>query len=54
MKQPRLGRRGQTVVEYLLTTLFLVTFFVGMYSFLQGQVRKLFIRAGIMILSSYY
>lgn len=48
------SKKGQTVVEYLLTTMFLVVFFTGMYSFLQGQVRTLFIRAGIMILQAYY
>ena len=45
---------GQTVVEYLLTTVFLMVFFVGMYGFLQGQLKNLFIRAGMAILTAYY
>ncbi|MBI4371285.1 MAG: hypothetical protein HY552_03190 [Elusimicrobia bacterium] len=49
-----LNRRGQTVVEYLLTTLTLVTVFAGLYGFLQGQLRGLFRAAGIKILTAYY
>lgn len=48
------GKSGQTVVEYLLTTLTLVTVFAGMYGFLQGQLRMLFRIAGIKILTPYY
>lgn len=48
------GRRGQTAIEYLLTTVTLVTVFAGMYGFLQGQLRILFRIAGIKILSPYY
>jgi len=48
------GKRGQTAVEYLLTTVTLVTFFAGMYGFLQGQLRSLFKLAGIKILTPYY
>ena len=48
------GKRGQTAVEYLLTTVTLVTFFAGMYGFLQGQLRGLFKLAGIKILTPYY
>ena len=44
---------GQTTVEYLLTTLALVTVFASMYGFMQGQLRKLFTKAGIAILTSY-
>jgi len=48
------GKRGQTAVEYLLTTVTLVTVFAGMYGFLQGQLKMLFLRAGIKILTPYY
>ena len=51
----RLGpRSGQTAVEYLLTTLTLVTAFAGLYGFLQGQLKRLFTAAAIRILTSYY
>lgn len=46
--------KGQTVVEYLLTTLTLVTLFASMYGFLQGELRKLFVMAGYKILTAYY
>jgi hypothetical protein len=45
-----IGKGGQTVVEYLLTTLTLVTVFAGMYGFLQGQLKILFTAAGMTIL----
>lgn len=48
------GKRGQTAVEYLLTTVTLVTVFAGMYGFLQGQLRMFFKIAGIKILTPYY
>jgi hypothetical protein len=48
------GRKGQTVVEYLLTTVTLVTVFAGMYGFLQGQLKVLFKIAGIKILTPYF
>ena len=48
------GKRGQTVVEYLLTTVTLVTIFAAMYGFLQGQLRRLFLIAGVKILKTYY
>ncbi|PIR15944.1 MAG: hypothetical protein COV48_11565 [Elusimicrobia bacterium CG11_big_fil_rev_8_21_14_0_20_64_6] len=47
------GRAGQTAIEYLLTTVALVTVFAGMYGFLQGQLRRLFLIAGVKILSTY-
>ncbi len=47
-------RRGQTTVEYLLTTLTLVIVFSAMYGFLQGQLKKLYQAAGVRILTSYY
>jgi hypothetical protein len=50
----KLRTQGQTAVEYLLTTLVLVTFFAGMYGFLQGQLKRLFVLSGIKILTSYY
>ena len=46
-----IGKGGQTVVEYLLTTLTLVTVFAGMYGFLQGQLKNLFKLAGMLILT---
>ena len=48
------GSKGQTVVEYLLTTLTLVTVFAGMYGFLQGQLKILFKIAGMKILTPYH
>ena len=45
---------GQSAVEYLLTTVTLVTVFASMYGFLQGQLKQLFIQAGMKILTSYY
>ena len=38
-------------MEYLLTTLTLVTVFAGMYGFLQGQLTRLFKVAGMIILT---
>ena len=49
-----IGKGGQTVVEYLLTTLTLVTVFAGMYGFLQGQLKILFKIAGMKILTPYF
>ena len=45
------GSRGQTVVEYLLTTLLLVTVFTGMFGVLQNSLKRLFVAAGTMILT---
>ena len=50
----RKDSRGQTAVEYILTTMALVTAFAGMYAFMQGQEKILFRRAAIVILRSYY
>lgn len=50
----RRRRRGQTAVEYLLTTLTLVTVFAGMYGYLQTSTKKLFRSAGVKILNSYH
>ena len=41
-------------MEYLLTTLTLVTAFAGMYGFLQGQLKILFKVAGMKILTPYF
>ena len=46
--------RGQTAIEYLLTTLALTMLFAGLYGFMQGQLKKLFMAAGLKILTSYY
>ncbi len=46
--------RGQTVVEYLLMTLLLLGLFTGLYKVLQTEMRKAFIRAGVVILRAYY
>lgn len=54
LRRTLLGKGGQTVVEYLLTTVTLVTIFAAMYGFLQGQLRRLFIIAGVKILKTYY
>jgi hypothetical protein len=54
LRRTLLGKGGQTVVEYLLTTVTLVTVFAAMYGFLQGQLRRLFIIAGVKILKTYY
>jgi len=39
------------VVEYLLTTLLLVTVFTGMFGVLQSSLKKLFIAGGTVILT---
>lgn len=48
------GKGGQTAVEYLLTTLALVTAFAGMYGVLQGALKKAFTVAGMKILTPYF
>jgi Flp pilus assembly pilin Flp len=53
-RSPARAARGQTAVEYLLTTVTLVMVFASMYGFLQGQVKKLYQAAGVKILTSYY
>ena len=50
----RKDERGQTAVEYLLTSLMLMTLFVALYGFLQGKLKELFILAGTKILTAYY
>ena len=46
--------RAQAAVEYILTTMVLVTCFAAMYGFIQGQLKLLFILAGKKILTTYY
>ena len=41
------------MIEYLLTTVVLVTIFAGMYGWLQGQLRELYKAAGKVILRPY-
>ncbi|MBI5242641.1 MAG: hypothetical protein HY922_03025 [Elusimicrobia bacterium] len=53
MKWPR-GRGGQALVEYMLMTLMLLFIFTTLYRMLQGQMKNLFSRAGVAILSTYY
>ena len=50
----RKNEAGQSAVEYLLTTMALVTVFASMYGFMQGQLKMLFRLAAIKILTSYY
>ena len=47
-------RPGQAAVEYILTTMVLVTCFAAMYGFIQGQLKVLFVLAGKKILTTYY
>ena len=49
----RKGRSGQAAVEYLLMMMALVVCFASMYGFLQGQVKRLFMGAAVMILRVY-
>jgi hypothetical protein len=52
---PRNTSSGQATVEYLLMTLVLMVFFIGMYRLLHQQLRdKSFTRAGKAILTVYY
>ena len=53
-KRQSRGRAGQAAVEYLLTTMVLVTCFAAMYGFMQQQLRRLFVQAGTKILTAYY
>ena len=48
------SRSGQALVEYLLMTLMLLFIFTGLYRLLQWQLRSLFQRAGLAILTAYY
>jgi uncharacterized protein (UPF0333 family) len=48
-----IGKRGQTAVEYLLTTLVLTMAFAGMYGVMQKSLTQLYTAAAKMILTSY-
>jgi hypothetical protein len=50
LRWERRRRAGQATVEYLLTTMVLVTIFGAMYGFMQGQLKHLFKQAGLAIL----
>jgi len=50
----RRRRSAQAAVEYMLTTLILVTMFASLYGFLQGQLKTLFVAAGTAIIRGYY
>ena len=45
--------RGQTAVEYLLTTVVLSMCFAGMYGFMQKQLTQLYKQAAKVILTRY-
>jgi hypothetical protein len=47
-------RSGQAAVEYILTTMVLVTCFAAMFGFIQTELKTLFILAGKKILTTYY
>jgi hypothetical protein len=47
-------RSGQAAVEYMLTTLILVTCFAALYGFIQTETKQLFVLAGQKILTTYY
>ena len=47
-------RSGQAAVEYMLTTLILVTCFAALYGFIQTETKQLFVLAGQKILATYY
>ena len=49
----RLGPRGQTAVEYMLTTVVLSLAFAGMYGFMQQNLTKLYRSAAKAILTTY-
>jgi len=46
--------RGQALIEYLMMTLMLLFLFTGLYRVLQGQLKTLFTKAGVAILTAYY
>jgi hypothetical protein len=54
MPRRAFSRRGQSTVEYLLTTVVLVMVFASLYGFMQGQLKLLFRVAAVKILTSYY
>jgi len=48
-----IGKRGQTAVEYMMTTLALTMVFASMYGFMQKQLAGLYKQAAKAILTSY-
>lgn len=54
VRRKRAAQRGQALIEYLLMTLMLLFLFTGLYRVLQGQLKTLFGRAGVAILTAYY
>ena len=50
------GKKGQTAVEYLLTTVALAVAFSGFFAILQSDkgLKNLFKWAGVKILTPYY
>lgn len=48
------ARRGQTAVEYILTTLALVVAFSGLYPLTQRALKGLFRNGAVKILTAYY
>jgi len=47
------GRKGQTTVEYLLTTAALAVVFATMFGSIQGALKTAFQKAGLKILATY-
>ena len=47
-------RAGQALIEYLLMTLMLLSLSIGLYRLLQGQLRIVFTKAGVAILTAYF
>jgi type II secretory pathway component PulJ len=54
MRSMRRSARGQTVVEYLMATVLLVSVFAGLYAFMQKVVKQRFVFGARMILRSYH
>lgn len=48
-----IGKKGQTAVEYLLTTVALAVAFSSLFAILQNQLKILFKAAGVKILLPY-
>ena len=54
MRRLIVGEKGQSTIEYLLTTAAVLVLFSSMYGFTQGQLRKLFAAGARVILRAYY
>lgn len=50
----RPGTRGQSTIEYLLTTVAVLALFSSMYGFTQGELKKLFTAGARVILRAYH